>query len=160
GVDLNNNPSSQISVVASRIVPIAENIDFTPATNIVLAPGMYYVVAAPTTPADNAKVSWAYTDAWTNWSGTGILGPFASTLKGYWQNSPVYEFPSPFLLSVQATPTIGTLAMSQKASVTSLSWPATLKGFVAEGTTNLAPSNWQTITNQPIQVGNQIVLSN
>jgi hypothetical protein len=158
GVDSNNNPGSQIAVVASQLVPTAENIDFTPATNIVLAPGMYYVVVAPTTPADNAKVSWAYTSAWTNWSGTGILGAFASTANGNWANLPVYQ--SPFLLSVQATPTIGALAMSQKARVTSLSWPASLAGFVAESTTNLAPSNWQTITNQPIQVGNQIVLSN
>jgi hypothetical protein len=31
---------------------------------------------------------------------------------------------------------------------------------VAESTTNLAPSNWQTITNQPIQSGNQMVISN
>jgi len=51
-VDPNNNPGHKISVVGSQIVPTAENIDFTPATNIVLAPGMYYVVVAPTTPAE------------------------------------------------------------------------------------------------------------
>ena len=155
---LNNNPGHEISMVASQAVPTAENIDFTPATNIVLAPGMYYVVAAPTTPADNAKVSWAYTSAWTNWSGTGILGSFASTGNGSWANQPVYQ--SPFLLSLEATPTIGALAISQQAGVTSLSWPASLTGFVPESTTNLAPSNWQTITNQPIQIGAQTVLSN
>ena len=158
GVDLNNNPGNKISVVASQIVSTAGNIDFTPATKVVLPPGMYYVVAAPTTPADNAKVSWAYTSAWTNWSGAGILGSLASTLNGSWASLPVYD--SPYLLSVQATPTIGALAMSHEAGVTSLSWSTTLRGFVAETTTNLAPSSWQTITNQSIQVGNQIVLSN
>ncbi len=147
---LNNNPGSKISVVASRIVPMATNVDFISATNIVLPPGMYYVVAAPTTPADNAKVSWAYTSAWTNWSGTGILDSFASTHTGSWANLPVYQYP--FLLSLDATPIIGAVAMSLKGGVTSLSWPASLKGFVAEGTTNIALSNWQTITNQPISV--------
>jgi len=144
--------------VASRIVPLATNVDFISATNIVLPPGMYYVVAAPTTPADNAKVSWAYTSAWDNWSGAGILGYLASTSLGYWENLPIYR--NPFLLSVQATPTIGAVAMSREGSVTPLSWPASLTGFVAESTTNLAPSNWQTITNQPIQIGDQMVLSN
>ncbi len=157
-IPFNNNPRSKISVVASRIVPMATNVDFISATNIVLPPGMYYVVAAPTTPADNAKVSWAYTSAWTNWSGTGILDSFASTQTGSWANLPVYQYP--FLLSLDATPIIGAVAMSLKGGVTSLSWPASLRGFVAEGTTNIALSNWQTITNQPIQIGNQIVLSN
>lgn len=157
-VPFNNNPGSKIAVVASQVVPTAENVNFIPATNIVLAPGMYYVVVAPTTPADNAKVSWAYTSAWTNWSGAGILDSFASTGNGSWANSPVYQ--SPFLLSLEATPIIGAVAMSLKGGVTSLSWPASLTGFVAEGTTNLVSSNWQTITNQPIQVGSQIVVSN
>ena len=157
-VDLNNNPGNKISVVASQIVSTAGNVDFNPATNIVLPPGMYYVVVAPTTPADNAKVSWAYTSAWTNWSGAGILGSLASTLNGSWANLPVYD--SPYLLSVQATPTIGALAMSQEAGVTSLSWAASLTGFVAEGATSLVSSNWQSITNQPIQIGGQMVLSN
>ena len=159
GVDpVNNNPSGQIAVVASQLVPTAANIDFTPATNIVLAPGMYYVVVGPTTPADNAKVSWAYTSAWENWSGTGILDSFASTANGSWANLPVYQ--EPFKLSVQATPIIGALGMSLKGGVTSLSWPASLTGFVAETTTNLAPSNWQSVTNQSIQIGDQMVLSN
>jgi hypothetical protein len=153
-----NNPGSQIAVVASRTVTTLTNVDFISATNIVLAPGMYYVVATPTTPADNAKVSWAYTGAWTNWSGTGILDSFASTANGSWANLPVYQ--SPFLLSLEATPTIGAVAMSLQGGVTSLSWPASLTGFVVESTTNVAPSNWQIITNQPIQIGNQIVISN
>src|SRR5579859_6391654 len=155
---LNNNPSSKIAVVASQVVPTAENVVFIPTTNIVLAPGMYYVVVAPTTPADNAKVEWAYTSAWTNWSGTGILDSLASTATGSWSTLPVYQ--SPYLLSLEATPTMGAVAMSRQGGVTSLSWPASLTGFVAEGTTNPAPSNWQTITNQPIQVGGQMVLSN
>ncbi len=157
-VPFNNNPGSKIAVVASRVVSVATNVDFISSTNIVLPPGMYYVVAAPTTPADNAKVSWAYTSAWTNWSGTGILDSFASTQTGSWANLPVYQ--SPFLLSFEATPIIGAVGMSLKGGATSLSWPASLRGFLAEGTTNLASSNWQTITNQPIQIGNQIVLSN
>src|SRR6266849_4960830 len=123
-VPFNNNPGSEIAVVASQIVPTAENVDFIPATNIVLAPGMYYVVVGPTTPADNAKVSWAYTSAWDNWSGAGILGYLASTSLGYWENLPIYR--NPFLLSVQATPTIGAVAMSREGSVTPLSWPASL----------------------------------
>lgn len=155
---LSNNPSSKIAVVASQIVSTTANVNFIPATNIVLAPGMYYVVVAPKTPADNAKVSWAYTSAWANWSGAGILGYFADTSGGSWANSPVFN--DPFLLSVQATPTIGAVALRQGGSGTSLSWPASLKGFVAESTTNLAASNWQTITNPPTQIGGQTVVSN
>lgn len=157
-VPFNNNPGNEIAVVASQTVSTTANVNFIPATNIVLAPGMYYVVAGPTTAADNAKINWAWTSAWNNWSGAGILGYYADTSSGSWGSTPVYQ--GPYLLSVQATPTVGAVAMRQAAGVTSLSWPASLTGFVAESTTNLGPSNWQTITNQPIQTGNQMVLTN
>ncbi len=157
-VDANNNPNNEIAVVASRTVPVPETIDFVPATNIVLAPGMYYVIAAPKTPADNAVVDWAYTTNWDTWTGTGILGAYADTFTGSWTNYPVFDYP--FQLSVQATPTVGTVAISRQGGVTSLSWPSTLNGFTAESTTNLASSNWQTITNQPVQIADEDVLTN
>jgi hypothetical protein len=157
-VDSNNNPGNEIAVVASEIVPVPENIDFIPATNIVLPPGMYYVVAAPTTPADNAAVDWAYTTNWDDWTGTGILDSYATTFTGSWTNSPVYDYP--FQLSVQATPTAGTIAVSRRSGVTSLSWPATLDGFVVESATNLASTNWQTLTNAPGQVSGKDTITN
>jgi len=113
---------------------------------------------APTTPADNAKVKLGLYECLDQLEWHRNFRFFCLHQNGSWANSPVYQ--SPFLLSVQATPTIGAVVMSREGSVTSLSWLASLKGFVAEGTTNLVLSNWQTITNQPIQIGGQMVLSN
>jgi uncharacterized protein with NAD-binding domain and iron-sulfur cluster len=77
------------------------NVDFVPSTNITLQPGSYYVVAAPTTSADNALVGWDFTSS-TTWTGFGTLGGYADTMPGSWENFLIAAGPQQ--LSVLATP--------------------------------------------------------
>jgi hypothetical protein len=139
-----NNPTNEIAVVSSRFVANAGGVvDFVPSTSITLPTGIYYVVAAPTTPADSGLVSWAYAHN-TNWTGSGILGGFADTSSGVWGNLSITNLPQQ--LSVEATPLSAGISIRQQAGVTALSWPSTLNGFVAESATNLAAPVWQAIT--------------
>ncbi len=96
-----NNPTNPIVFVASQSVTNFGNVDFVPSTTITLQPGNYYVVAAPTTSADNALVSWNYT-SFIIWTGFGTLGSYADTIPGSWENSPIASGPQQ--MSVEATP--------------------------------------------------------
>jgi uncharacterized protein YlzI (FlbEa/FlbD family) len=149
-----NNPTNEIAVVSSQLVTNVGNVDFVPSTTITLQSGNYYVVAAPTTSADNALVSWAYTSS-TNWTGFGILGGYADTIPGSWENSPITYGPQQ--MSVEATPTI---QISRNGSAIVLSWPSSLSGYAAESTTNLVSPNWQTITNTPVLVASNNTITN
>jgi hypothetical protein len=135
--DSNNNPLAQIAVVSSQLVVNAGNANFIPSANLTLPPGIYYVVAAPATPADSGFVSWAYT-ASTNWTGTGSLDGYADTGSGAWQNYAITNFP--YQLSVQAAQVTPTIGISRQGGVEAVSWPSALNGYVLESTTNLAPS--------------------
>jgi hypothetical protein len=66
----NNLPTNEISTVSSKLVASAGEVDFIPSAPITLSAGSYYVVAAPTSAADNAKVGWVYTVS-TFWTGLG-----------------------------------------------------------------------------------------
>ena len=101
-VGFTNNPSSQIDFVASQLITSQNQVDFIPSSSIVLPAGAsYYVVVAPTTLADSGLVSWAYT-SFTSWNGNGVLGGYADTIPGYWENFPITDGPQ--LISVEATP--------------------------------------------------------
>jgi hypothetical protein len=152
-----NNPSNEIATVASHFVGNAGNVEFIPVTNITLSPGFYYVVAAPTTPADSGWVSWAYA-ASTNWAGPGILDNIADTIPGAWENYSITNLPQQ--MSVQATPIPTTLGLSQQGGVTRLSWPSDLNGYVVDSATNLASPRWQAITNMPMPVAGANILTN
>lgn len=154
---LDNNPTNEIGVVSSQFVANAGNVDFVPSTNITLSPGTYYVVAAPTTPADSGLVSWAYA-ADTNWTGSGTLGSIADTIPGAWENYSITNFPQQ--MSVQATPLAANIGIGRQAGATLLSWDADLNGFVAETATNLASPVWQAITNVPTMAGDDNILTN
>lgn len=152
-----NNPTNEIAVVSSQFVGNPGAVAFVPSTNIILPPGVYYVVAAPTTPADSGFVNWAYAE-YTNWSGPGILDGFADTSTGTWENQSITNLPQQ--LSVQATPLSASIGISQQGGMTTLSWPSVLKGYVAESATNVASSAWQQITNAPTLVSNDNILTN
>lgn len=152
-----NNPTNEIAVVSSRLVSTAGNVDFVPSTNISLPPGIYYVVAAPTTPADSGLVSWAYADN-TNWIGSGAFGGYADTIPGAWENSPYLSYPQQ--MSVQATPVAATIGISRQGDLTTLSWPSALNGYVVESTTNPASFAWQAVTNAPMPVAGNNTLTN
>jgi hypothetical protein len=62
----------------------------------------YCIVAAPTTPSDNALVGWDYTLS-TSWTGFGSLTNYADTYAGPWENLPLSQ--GPFQLGIQVTPT-------------------------------------------------------
>ena len=152
-----NNPTNEIAVVSSRLVANAGNVDFVPSTNLALAPGIYYVVAAPATPADSDLVSWAFTTS-TNWTGSGVLGGFADTSPGAWENFSITNYPQQ--MSVQAVPVPAAIGISRPGGATVLSWPSTLNGYVVESTANLAPPTWRTITNAPALVAGNNFLTN
>src|SRR5579859_1681510 len=152
-----NNPTNEIAVVSSRLVANAGNVDFVPSTNLVLPPGIYYVVAAPATHADSGLVSWAFT-TFTDWTGSGILGGFADTSFGAWENFSITNYPQQ--MSVQAAPVPAAIGISRPGGATVLSWPSTLNGYVLESATNLAPPAWRTITNAPALVAGNSVLTN
>jgi hypothetical protein len=152
-----NNPTNEIAVVTSQFIGNAGNVDFVPSTKITLSSGIYYVVAAPTTPADSGWVSWAYA-ANTNWSGSGILGGFADTSSGAWGNFSITN--NPQQMRVQAMPVAPALDIGQSAGVTTLSWPSTLTGYVVESATNLAAPAWQAITNSATLAGGDHTLTN
>src|SRR6266404_227357 len=97
----NNLPTTQISAVSSQLVASAGPVDFIPSASITLSGGSYYVVAAPTTSADNAKAGWVYTVS-TFWKGLGTLSGTADKFPGYWEYSPIGY--GPFQISVQVTP--------------------------------------------------------
>jgi hypothetical protein len=100
-VGSDNNPSSQIAFVASQVISSQGNQDFIPSTSIMLSAGVsYYVVATPMTLADSGLVSWAWTGS-TSWDGNGVLGGFADTQPGHWENFPISGGPQ--LISVEAT---------------------------------------------------------
>ncbi|MDE3066039.1 MAG: hypothetical protein KGJ60_00665 [Verrucomicrobiota bacterium] len=96
-----NNPTNKIAVVASQMVNNTGYVDFVPTAPIPLPSGGYYVVAAPTTVADNGLVNWAYTLS-TPWIGFGSLGGYADTSAGSWVNYPLSNGPQQ--MRVQATP--------------------------------------------------------
>lgn len=95
-----NTPSDEFGMVATQQVGTAGNINFTPSAPMTLPGGSYYVVAAPATASDNAKVGWYWTTNST-WTGFGILDGFAGDLDS-WQTASVSD--GPYLLSIQATP--------------------------------------------------------
>lgn len=156
-VGSDNNPTNEIATVASRFVANAGSVDFVSTTNMTLSPGIYYVVAAPTTPADSGFVSWAYAIN-TNWSGSGVLGGFADTRAGAWVNVSITNLPQQ--LSVQATRRSAKIGARQQGSATILSWPSALQGYVAESTTNLSSPAWQPITNAPTPVAGNSTITN
>jgi hypothetical protein len=157
-----NNPTNEIAEVSSQLVASIGNVDFVPTNDILLPPGIYYVVAAPTTSADNGLVNWAYT-ASTNSTGTGALGSFADTSPGAWENGltlngVVVAYPQQ--MSVEATPVTATVGINPAGGGAALSWPATLDGYVVETATNLASPLWETITDAPTPVAGNNVLTN
>ena len=153
----NNNPSNELAVVSSQFVAHAGNTIFVPTNQVTLPPGIYYVVASPTTPADSGFVRWAYATT-TNWTGSGNLGSFADTSNGVWENSSVTNGPQQ--LSVAATPMPPTLTLTREHDLEVLSWSRVLDGFLPETTTNLAAPTWQPVTNPPSTAASQIVLTN
>lgn len=156
-VSTNNNPGNEIATLTPQEIDSYEEAVFVPSTNIILAPGNYYVVAAPTAPDDSGLVGWADAEN-TNSAGTGSLGNYADTESGVWTNTSV-SFPQQ--MSVVATPVISAvIGVSQQTNSIKLSWPAALSGYVVESTTNLAPANWQPLTNAQALFGSTNVLTN
>ena len=96
-----NNPTNEIAVVGSQTVTNEGNVDFVPSSPLMVSSGSYYVVAAPTTSADNAKVGWDWTFS-TTWTGFGALGGVADTYNGAWENFPIGI--GPYQMSVHVTP--------------------------------------------------------
>ncbi|HKI68153.1 MAG TPA: choice-of-anchor R domain-containing protein, partial [Verrucomicrobiae bacterium] len=152
-----NNPSNQIAVVSSALVTNLGNVDFIPGSPIPLSPGAYYVVVSPATGADNARVTWAYTDS-TNWTGFGMFGSYADTSSGSWLNGPPLNYPQQMRLEV--TPMAPLLGISFQNRAALLSWPSILNGYMLEITTNLASPAWQIITNEPVSVAGDNVVTN
>jgi hypothetical protein len=157
GPGADNNPSNEVAFVASQLVANAGEVTFAPATNIILSPGIYYVVAAPTSPGDSGRVSWAYANS-TNWTGSGMLDNLADTIPGNWENFTITNLPQQ--MSVQATPVPAKIGISQQGGVTMLSWPSVLNGYVVAGATNLSSPAWQAVTNPVVSVAGTNTLAN
>jgi hypothetical protein len=156
-VDSNDNPTNKLATVASQLVANAGQIDFVPETNVTLAPGIYFLVAEPTTPADSGFVTWAYAVS-TNWTGSGTLGNIADTHVGTWVSYSIANLPQQMSLSATAmTPAIG---IASEGGVTTLSWPSFLDGYVAETATSLSLSDWRSITNAPTSAAGNNTLTN
>lgn len=96
-----NNPTNEIAVVGSQTVTNEGPVDFVPSSPIALMSGGYYVVAAPSSSADNAKVGWDWTFS-TTWTGFGTLARLADTYPGVWENAPIAI--GPYQMSIQVTP--------------------------------------------------------
>lgn len=152
----NNNPSNQIAVVASQFVTNTESANFVPSNNVILAPGIYYVVASPATSADNGRVNWAYAVS-TNWTGLGTLWGYADTMTGQWEYLSITNLPQQ--MSVQAAPAPATVAIRRQGSVTTLSWPSAFNGYTVDSATNLTPAAWEAITNLPTLVAGTNILT-
>jgi hypothetical protein len=157
-VDENNNPSNEIAGLTSELVTNTQLVNFFPATNITLPPGMYYVVASPGSPAGSGLVRWGYA-ANADWNGPGEFNYYADTYFGHWTNFSVATFPQE--MDVQATVVTANFSGFQRhGNATMLAWPSGLTGFVADSTTNLAAPAWQQITNNPVPAGGTNVLTN
>ena len=156
-ISTNNNPINEIAVVSSQAVVSVGAVAFVPSNNIVLPPGTYYVVAAPTTPADSGFIDWAFSNT-TNWIGAGILGGYADKIPGSWENYAITDYPEQ--MSVEAMPVPATLGISRLGGGATVFWPANLNGYVVESTTNLAPAVWQAVTNAPAIVAGNNTLTN
>lgn len=155
-VDGNNDPSNEIVALPSMLVTKAGAVIFAPTNTVLLEPGMYYVVAAPTTPEDSGLVSWAYTLSF-DWDGSGTLNSYAINASGGWANMNN----GPQQMSIEAqTVTASINSIQHKKNVTTLTWPSALGGFVADSTTNLAKPVWQYIANTPIVNGSTNILTN
>jgi hypothetical protein len=152
-----NNPSNEVAVVASQFIANAGAVTFAPSTNIILSPGIYYVVAAPTSPGDSGRVSWAYANS-TNWIGSGMLDNLADTIPGNWENVTITNLPQQMRL--QATPVPARIDISQQGGVTTLSWPSAPNGYAVDGATNLSPALWQALTNPVVTVTGTNTLAN
>lgn len=156
-VNHRNNPSNQVAMVSSQLVSGAGAVTFIPSTNILLGPGIYYVVASPTTSTDSDIVSWAFATT-TNWTGSGAFESIGDTMPGAWENHSVTNLPQQ--MEVVATPASATLTLSRHGTNDVVSWPAALNGFVVESTTNLAPAAWQALTNTPSLASGTNTLTN
>jgi hypothetical protein len=154
GVGSSNNPSSEIAALVPQYINTTGPANFVFSNTVMLAAGTYYVVAAPTVPADSGYVFWAFA---TNgvWSGTGSLENYADTYNGVWDNFPidpsVQDYPQE--MCVVATPVLPTdIKLSRLTNYLKLTWTTT-NGFVVEGATNLASPVWLAVTNVPKVTG-------
>lgn len=152
-----NDPGQEVASLSTNNVASPGEFNFVAITNIILSPGIYYAVVAPATPADNGLAEWAYANT-TNWAGTGSLESYADTYNGYWTN---YTINFPQQISVQGTPVSPVLnAAGRQGTLTTLSWPSALNGYVVDSATNLAAPAWQAIAGAPVQDGSTNVLTN
>lgn len=157
-VGRNNTPATEIAALSPVFVSEQSEVSFVASSNTMLAPGTYYVVAAPTTPADNGLVYWAVA-GYTNWTGSGALGYYADTASGVWSGYPLTDYPQQ--LSVIATPVVpANLKMYRQGGTLKLSWPSALTGYELDGTTNLPSEDWQTVTNKITIAGGTNLVTN
>ncbi|HEV2318578.1 MAG TPA: choice-of-anchor R domain-containing protein [Verrucomicrobiae bacterium] len=153
-----NTPLTQIAALAPVLITNAGKANFVLSSTVTLSPGTYYVVASPTTPADNGQVWWAYASD-TNWTGSGTLEGYADTGSGGWISYPITNLPQQ--LSVIATPLSSpALAAHRQASSLRLSWASDLTGYELDTTTNLTVSAWQAVTNLPLALGGTNTVTN
>jgi hypothetical protein len=145
-----NTPSTEIAALPPISVLSEGEYYSVPLTNMMLAPGTYYVVAAPTTPADSGYVYWAFANG-GGFTGTGTLGDYADTETGGWT---AYPPTSPQQMAVVATPVSpATLKMNRQGGTLKLSWPSGLTGYELDSTTNLTMPTWDSVTNLPVTLG-------
>jgi hypothetical protein len=153
-----NIPSTEIATLSPVLITNAGKANFVLSSTVTLSPGTYYVVASPTTPADNGRVWWAYASD-TNWTGSGTLEGYADTESGNWISYPITSLPQK--LSVIATPVSSAiLTMHRQGNSLKLSWASGLTGYELDSTTNLAVPAWQSVTNLPVALGGTNTVTN
>jgi hypothetical protein len=156
-VGRNATPSTEIGELAPVEVTNGGAVYFVPSSYLTLAPGNYYVVASPTTPADSGRVFWAVS-AYTNWIGSGALADYADTESGAWLGYPLEDYPQQ--MRVIATPVLpANIKVNRQGGTLKLSWPSVLTGYELDSTTNLT-SSWQTVTNLPVTLGGTNTVTN
>lgn len=100
-VGANQNPTTQVAVLASQLVLVEGNVNFVPAAPVPISGGTYCIVVAPKTASDNGLVGWDWTLS-LSWTGFGALTNYADTYSGAWENLPLSN--GPFQLSIQVLP--------------------------------------------------------
>jgi hypothetical protein len=154
----NNTPGNEIAALAPVMVTNQGEVNFAMSSSVRLSPGTYYVVASPTSPADNGRVSWGVS-ADTDWTGSGTLGGYADTESGNWLAYPITDFPQQ--LTVIATPdSSAILKMNRQGGALKLSWPSGLTGYELDSTTNLTVPAWQSVTNVPVTLSGTNTVTN
>jgi hypothetical protein len=149
-------PSSFTDALSGSTNPTTAGIYiYTATSNITLAPETVYYIQVEIGGSDPDYYEWNYTSTTNAVSMGGWI--FTGTNQ--------YNIREPFsptpILAIDATPIVGpTLDITTSGMDVILSWPESAGNFALQSTLDLTTTNWAVISNIPVVIGQNFVVTN